>query len=67
MNKPTQRRKRAPRYIGKNFYLPIPLAKEIEDQAEQTFGGNQSALVTEVLMGGRRADAPPFAGSCGRL
>lgn len=58
MNKPTQRRKRAPQYIGKNFYLPIPLAKEIEDQAEQTFGGNQSALVTEVLSKGLGIELP---------
>ena len=27
----------------------------------------QTMPAPEVLMGGRRADAPPFAGSCGRL
>lgn len=56
--KSTPRRKRAPEFVGKTFYLPIPLARMIEEQAETNFGGNQSALATEALSRGLGVDLP---------
>jgi len=47
--KPTPRRKRTPLFVGKSFSLPVSLVRALEAQAEQEFGGNQSALVTEAL------------------
>lgn len=56
--KPSPRRKRVPQFVNKTFYLPIPLAKKIEEQAEVEFGGNQSALATEALSRGLGVDIP---------
>lgn len=56
--KPSPRRKRPSQFVGKTFYLPIPLAKKIEEQAEQEFGGNQSALATEALSRGLGVEIP---------
>jgi len=56
--KTSPRRKRTPQFVNKTFYLPIPLAKKIEEQAEQEFGGNQSALATEALNRGLGVEIP---------
>lgn len=47
--KPSPRRKRAPLFVGKSFSLPVGLVRALEVRAEQDFGGNQSALVTDAL------------------
>ena len=55
------RRKQPRRFVAKTFYLPIPLAQEIEDRAANQYGGNQSALVTEKLGEGLGVKAPEEA------
>ena len=47
--KPSPRRKRAPLFVGKSFSLPVGLVRALEERADQEFGGNQSALVTNAL------------------